>query len=54
MAGGNGTASDPSVFSVKWEPRFEERGEGGKRVIQDLATQSACPDQQHWHHQGPG
>lgn len=33
MVGGNGIVFDLFVFLVKWELRFEERGEGGKRVI---------------------
>lgn len=40
LAGGDGTASDASVFSVKEEPQLEE-GEDGERVIGDLATQGA-------------
>lgn len=31
-SGREGTASDPSVFSVKWEPRLR-REEAGKEII---------------------
>lgn len=50
MVGANATASGPSVFSMKWQPRFEERGEGGKT----LPFREGCMDQQQQHPLGAG